>query len=399
MNVIYVGNAIDKNKKYYKKGISIAGNKMQVGIIKGLYKYLGNSVKSITVYPIAAYPKEKDIFIKKNNIDITDKINSLQIPFINIPIIKQITQVIGVYRGLNKFIKENISEDNKILCFNAFPHTALATIAISKIYKIESICILADLPIEVVKRNFIGRCLRILDTRLTKWCILKFDKIVALNEQAIKIYADNKPYIVVDGGFDIEDIEDIEVDNNIYNKKYDNEKVVMLYSGSLIDYNGIVNLIEGIKMSKSKNYILEIYGDGPLREYVENESLQDDRIKFMGYISNNEIMKRQCEVDFLINPRPTKDLLSRVTFPSKIIEYMLSGTPLITTKLNGLTKDYSDYVNYFENDDVQSISKTIDSIIAKDYRELKKKAICGKKFIINNKNWESQCEKIYEFIK
>lgn len=395
MKYVYIGNTINKNGSNNKKGVSIAGNKMQVGIVKGLHKILGNDLRVLTVYPIAAYPKEKDIFIKRNILKITERIESVSISFVNILGIKQITQVLGVFIELKNIVKNN-DEKIKLICFNAFPYTALPTIAISKIYKLDSICILADLPIEVIKRNFLGKVLRCIDTILCKWCIKQFDKLIVLNEEAIKTYANDKPYIVIDGGFDIDDMNDIKLDNT---NKRKIEAPIMLYSGALIEYNGIKNLVEAVKRSINKNYTIEIYGDGPLKDYVDKESKYESRIKYMGNIPNDDMMKRQKEVDFLINPRPVNDLVSKVTFPSKIIEYMLSGTPVITTKLNGLTKDYNRYLNYFDGDSIEALSNGLDKITNKDYNNLLDKSIKGQTFIINNKNWDRQCEVIYEFIK
>lgn len=84
------------------------------------------------------------------------------------------------------------------------------------------------------------------------------------------------------------------------------------------------------------DYILEIYGDGDYRAELVELAAKHDRIIYKGLVSRDVIVARQKQVALLINPRPSSYEYTQYSFPSKIMEYMLSGTPVLTTKLPGI---------------------------------------------------------------
>ena len=69
----------------------------------------------------------------------------------------------------------------------------------------------------------------------------------------------------------------------------------------------------------------------------------NEKIKYFGVIDFESILLRQKNTDLLINPRPSIDEYTKYSFPSKIMEYMASGTPVLTTKLSGIPMEYYDY--------------------------------------------------------
>ena len=57
-----------------------------------------------------------------------------------------------------------------------------------------------------------------------------------------------------------------------------------------------------------------------------------------------------------MNPRFTGAEYTLYSFPSKNIEYMVSGTPVITTRLAGIPDDYYPYVFVFEEEINENIN-------------------------------------------
>ena len=365
---------------------------MQLGILKSLSKKMKKNLDIITIYPTASYPKVKKIIFKTHTSNIIKNIESKFIGFINIPFIKDLTQIISILRTCRKIIKQK--EECKILTFNARPSVSISAIILKKIYKCEIICLLADPPVDIKERFGIKKYIMNIFWRLIEKNILYYDKIIALNEEASKIYAPKKPYIIVDGGIDIDDYV---IDKNLC-KKEDNNKKVVLFTGALTEYNGIKELIEAMKLIKDIDIELQICGDGPLKEYVIENSKENSNIVYKGVVSNKEARTLQVNSKLLINPRRVDDLISRVTFPSKMIEYMLSGTPVLSTKLNGLTKEYIENLYIIDNLDKYELSEKIKLIVNYNENELEKKQCNAKTFILENKIWDLQINKIYEFI-
>lgn len=391
MKVVYIGYAIDKESCDKQLGASVAGNNMQLGILKELKNKMKHCLDIISVYPTASYPKEKKIYFKTHTNKISKNIESILVGFINIPFIKDLTQSISVFRNVRKIIKKE--KECKILTFNARPSVAIPSIILKKIYKCELICLLADPPVDIQERYGLNKIIMNIFWKLIEKSILKYDKIIALNKKAIEIYAPNKPYIIIDGGIDIEDYEISK--KEIISK---HNKKVIVFSGALTEYNGIKEAIQAMNYVKNKNIELHIYGNGYLQEYVERAERFNPNVIYKGIVSNKEMRMLQSSSDLLINPRRVDDMISKVTFPSKIIEYMLSRTPVISTRLNGLTDEYLENIYILDNLEPEYFGKTIQQILEKSEEELHLVGENAAKFILNNKSWKNQCEKIYKFI-
>ena len=139
------------------------------------------------------------------------------------------------------------------------------------------------------------------------------------------INKNNKPYIIMEGI----------VDSNMkkVNKTKKTSKFIVMYAGALREEYGLKILIDGYMKYKNDNSELWIYGAGDYSEEIVKMSKIDERIRFFGSVDNETIIKSEHNASLLVNPRPTNLEFTRYSFPSKIMEYMSSGTPVLTTKL------------------------------------------------------------------
>lgn len=399
MKLLYIGSVIRTEDCTKNIGPSVAGNKMQIGLIKGLIKYFLENVSILTERPIAAFPREKTIYIKGGNIELKEKIFATKVPFINIFILKQLSLIINAFLLIKKWVKKYKREEKAIICYNAYPYIALPVLWAAKLFNIKVICILADPPLDGIKHGILGRVAKVIEDRSTKRSIRKFDGLIVLNENAIIEYAQDSKYIVVDGGFEIEDTPNTPCGGQWIDHSNEDAPLKVIFSGAIIEYNGVLNLIEAAKLVRNPRFRLEIYGSGPLVSYIEKESKEDKRINYMGIVPNTEMMKIQRQAALLVNPRPTNDPISKVTFPSKMIEYLISGTPVVTTKLNGFTEDYLKHMFIFLDETPQAMADTIDDILSRDPNDLIKKSTDAREFIKEYKNWGVQSKKIIGFIE
>ena len=84
----------------------------------------------------------------------------------------------------------------------------------------------------------------------------------------------------------------------------------------------------------------------------------------------------------------------KYSFPSKNMEYMVSGTPVLTTNLPGMPEEYKDYVYLFEDESVQGMARKIREVLSLPTNELYRKGRAAKEFVLNEKNNICQTHKI-----
>ena len=109
----------------------------------------------------------------------------------------------------------------------------------------------------------------------------------------------------------------------------------------------------------------------------------------------------QSKADILINPRSDKDSphLTRYMFPSKLMEYMLTGHPAIICRMSGIPEDYYQYVFVAEEGTPESLALLLDKVLDMSDDERLKFGVSARSYILNNKTITVQAKRIVDFIK
>jgi len=125
-----------------------------------------------------------------------------------------------------------------------------------------------------------------------------------------------------------------------------------MYSGLLSRVTGVDILLNAMENLEENKIELWISGKGELEYEVRTASEKDTRIKYLGHMEYSEYMKCLEEADVLINPRNMSLPENQNNFPSKIMEYLAVGKPIISSKFVGWKKFQSEI--YFYNDDLKN---------------------------------------------
>jgi len=102
----------------------------------------------------------------------------------------------------------------------------------------------------------------------------------------------------------------------------------------------------------------------------------------------------------LINPRPGNEEYTKHSFPSKIMEYMSSGAPVISHRLAGIPDEYYDYIYTIdEGEGEEAIVNTLKSVLSKSDDELFEMGRKAREFVLKKKNAVVQTSKIVQMIE
>ena len=71
---------------------------------------------------------------------------------------------------------------------------------------------------------------------------------------------------------------------------------------------------------------------------------RDWRITFTGQITPEAAATYVESATVLVNPRPNGEAYTRYSFPSKNIDYLLSGKPVVAFVLDGMSPDYRNFL-------------------------------------------------------
>jgi glycosyltransferase involved in cell wall biosynthesis len=130
-----------------------------------------------------------------------------------------------------------------------------------------------------------------------------------------------------------------------------NPIIRFLFIGQLIERKNIKNLIQAFNKITYENVALEICGAGPLEGYVKDVALNNDKIKFSGFLQNKELNSTLARSDVLVFPSNYDGWALVIT------EAMASGLGIIVGENVGAGVEYiiNNYNGFICNSKIESI--------------------------------------------
>ncbi len=173
-------------------------------------------------------------------------------------------------------------------------------------------------------------------------------------------------------------------------------KFIVIYAGSLHEQYGVKTMVSAFCSMENKNIELHLYGAGDYAAEIERKCGMNTNIKYYGVKNNAEVVEAEKSADLLINPRSKEEEFTKYSFPSKTIEYMSTGTPVLMQPLPGMPQEYHPYLYLYEGDEPDQLRKAVEKIAVIPRRTLKEKGQKAKAYIMENKNAKEQVSRMME---
>ncbi len=181
-------------------------------------------------------------------------------------------------------------------------------------------------------------------------------------------------------------------------EKKQTDTVSVMYSGVLDLRYGIPELLDAFALLEG-DYELWLTGDGNAVPLIKERAERDARIRFFGFLpSREDLLKKQHEATMLISTRSPREVASAYCFPSKLFEYMVSGSPVISTRILGIPEEYFDYLVPLDEITPEAIRDAIRSVSEKTHAERLAFGAAAARFITENKTSVAQTRRMIEFL-
>jgi len=175
----------------------------------------------------------------------------------------------------------------------------------------------------------------------------------------------------------------LDINSISFDISYDNERVInMIYAGSPAKKDYITQIIMGLSKLSNKELekvVFHLVGITK-EELIDNFSVDKEILKYLdktlriyGRIKRAEVLKILTKMDFSILLRPIAERYALAGFPTKFVESLATGTPVICN----ITSDLGDYLVDMKNSiiiegsDANSVQEGILKIIELDKNSIK----------------------------
>lgn len=401
LDILFLGRLFPKKeepeiKKKMKSGMADAANALQWNIIDGMEANGCGKLTILNYLPVSSYPSGyEDFYIKEFAFNHKPGEKSdINVGYCNLAIMKHIFDIFPFCRKVKKWVKDGEKRKKILFLYSAQPLSLeLAKIAKRMDNKVETVCVIADIP----EFNTIGdltglrKICNDYEVHKTNSLYRYIDKFVLLTEQMAQRLNISVPYTVMEG---IAPEENVEVDESIL-LRFMNEKYI-LYTGTLNYKFGIGTLLEAFALIPDSDLKLVICGFGEAEKAILES--QDNRIFYLGRVDRKQALALQRNATVLVNPRQNNEEFTKYSFPSKTMEYLASGVPVVAYKLDGIPDEYDKYLNYVADNTPEALATLIAEICSLPEELRLQKGKSAKEFVLSKKNAKTQSKRILDFI-
>ncbi len=351
-------------------------------------------IQGISLFPIPSYPKY--FKLKQGAREYSDGQFKCHVPsIVSLPIIKEFCFAFSAFRYVSKMRKAG---DKQVVLVSGLYRSLLRPASwLKKRFRMSVVAIVPDLPelMIIYRKDYSG--LRAILNRMDMKRSLHFrkciDGFVELSRYMEPFAnAEGKPFVIMDGLCNLSMLDAIE-------EKQIPEGRFVLYAGKVSATFGVDKLVPAFLKAAIKDCSLVICGDGDYASELRLIAEKNSNIRFLGVQPHEYVVGLEKGATLLVEPRPSDTEIAKMSFPSKIIEYMASGTPVLVTNIPSFGKEYREHQYRIEDESVEGLASSLKEVLALPSEELLAKGVAAREFILENKTIKHQCEIVLDMIQ
>lgn len=146
---------------------------------------------------------------------------------------------------------------------------------------------------------------------------------------------------------------------------FDEEKrPYFFFGGALMERYGVYKLIDAFKLLNNDDIDLYICGHHGDKTKIKEAIGGAKNIKFLGLLPVNKVLEYEHNALACINPRPFSEDLDRFSIPSKTLEYMSAGRPVISIKNTILMNRFKEDIIWVETCSKDELAKAMKKVLS-----------------------------------
>lgn len=390
MSLLFISSIVPDEERYRTPAFTRSGNNVLTGIAKSIPTDIDLTVLSCV--PIPSYPAGK-IYVAAEKVRLTDSIEINMLPVFNLKIIKNILWAYYCKRFIKRWAKEHQGEPLDVLVYNIYTPSLSSLYRACKGVDAKLHCILYDLGVPP-KRLGLPKLTMMAykqGEKIAKKYLPLIDGRIVINESIVSHYAPGKDYILVDGG-----INEQVIGNLFPLMENKDDCYTLVLAGMLWDQNGTKLVLEMMTTNPDLNVNVYFAGKGIDVPLIEDAAKKDPRIVYSGMLTMEELFKLYEKADILLNLRIEEDV--DFHFPSKLLEYMVTGKHVISTPVAHAERDYGEFLSILHRPTPNELAQLILRIMAKGKKALYEKGLQTRKFMLEKRTWGARTKEIMDYI-
>jgi glycosyltransferase involved in cell wall biosynthesis len=371
--LLWIGPISGEESALRDPNISLAANRWQRGLLAAL-EGEGMSVFVAAAVPARVFPKGP-ARMTGGEISVASSVNGRAVSYWNIPGLREKSAGRQIVRAVERWGRPGGRID-AVLSYNLAPRNVLAARELRKREGIPWIAVVAD------RSPGEESLLRSRD---------KPDGCIFLSWWRY-VSSDFGHKIHLDGGVDPEELA---AARDCWRARPD---PIVMYSGSGSRFGGLSALLDAFQRVSLAGAKLWVTGDKPPGNGGRSDA-DAERVVHLGRLPRVALLERWRQASVFVDPRPASLSESRDNFPSKILDYLMTGLPVLSTMTAGLSPEYADLLRPLEGADPDEWAKAVTKALLLDERTRRRSAERAWAFLTNGRTWPVQARRLARWLR
>ena len=367
---LWLGPLVDEEVMLKRHAVSTGAIRWQAGLLEGLAAE-GQVVRALSYVPEPVWPRGRQWVsgteCSRPGIDVTG------ISYLNVPVLKEMTLRMGHLTALRRLVRTR-GVPEVALSYNApGPYLAAGRWLLRRAL-VPWIPVILDSPRTAPEVPVHERRLRAASGR------------VFLSWGSYASWTGRTPSLHLDGGV-----------QSLPAPQPRPASRAILYSGALSKYGGIDFLVRAFQLVRAPDVELWICGKGT---EIDRGSLStaDPRIRVLGTVPEAKLKELSAMAAVFANPRPPELYATQHTFPSKVLEYLSYGKPVVSTWSQVFSDSYRRVLLIPGDESPAAFALCLQQALdmPTEKREALRRTICD---FLDDKLWRVQARRLIDWVR
>jgi glycosyltransferase involved in cell wall biosynthesis len=358
-------------------------NWFQLSLLQGMVQAGLKEAVAVTALPIRAVPIPRAPIVRTQRWRLDDSIRVIVPGFLNLPPGKPLL-VHASLRHAALDLAPDVRPD-VVVAYNPAAGSGSAALATARRLGVPFVCIVADLD----RPDTQSSLLRKYQARWAERVAGQADGMITVSGHTPRDLGTTCPWIKLDGGLapGWEVLPEVGVRTK-----------TVVFTGRANRASGIMLLVAALRHIPDPDIRLIISGRGGLEREIRQAARSDPRINIAGFLDRQQWRNLLASATALVNPRLSDQLENRYNFPSKLIEYLAAGRPVITTLSGDLDPEYLDVTIPLLEETPGGLAALMQKTLDRPADEMADLGARGREFVLREKTWGRQAKRVHEFI-
>lgn len=392
--VAIVGTVVPDRPAFHGPAFNRAGQMFQDGLIGGVEAAGLAPLDVFSIEPIASFPRSKRLVGHSGVHELANGRRVRLLPFLNVQPFKAITAGFATLIALVAWAWRHRGRPRVIHMFNlTMPPGVFVWLAGRLTGSRVSVSAL-DVwkPGALVPDTWRWRFDFLMQRRLMP----RFDGIMVVSKAIADDIVPGRRVCVLEGGVSAERFPRTDEADPTPGAPIRAFRIVL--SGSLESFNGL-ELVAAAMQLLPADVELVIAGSGTLTALARAYAERDERIRFVGFLPFDDVLELYRSADLLLNARVTKAIDTRYFFPSKLMELLASGTPVLSTCTGHVESEYGHVLYLLHEETAEALAARIEDVRAVDAGERRALGRRAREFMLTEKTWQRQGERLADYLR